>query len=151
MGVFTRIFGSASEGAIANAVERVLEDKLYDTIRTFTNLDTANERLRSINTQYKVLEETIAREKLDMKHKLGLERMRQEQEAEIAKERLEAQKDAIEAEKDLAVQAARFEAKAEALTETRETMKEFQETQKEMIESLLKALPSAEIFAKVGK
>ncbi len=146
MGIFTKFFGSTSEVAIAGAVERVLDAKLRDTIKTFTDLDAAKTQLSVIEERYTLMEIEIAREKLDLKHKLGLERQRQEQEAEIAKERLESQREAIEAEKDLAVQSARFEAKAEALEETRASVTKMMDRQESMIESLLGALPTAELF-----
>jgi len=151
MGIFTKIFGSASEVAIASAVERVLEDKLRDTIRDFANVGNLTEVIHTLKQQRAMLADEIAREKLDLKHKLGLERMRQEQDAEIAKERLQAQREAIEGERDLAVQAARFEAKAEALEETQEQLSKFTDRQEKMIESLLGALPTAELFKTVGE
>jgi len=151
MGIFTRIFGSQSEVAIARAVERVVEDKLRATIQTFATYDGLKASLQILKLEKASLEETIAREKLDMKHKLGLERMRQEQEAEMAEERLDAQRSQMEDERDLVMAKARFEAKEEALSESREMMSEFQDRQEKMIESLLKALPSAEIFASVKR
>jgi len=151
MGIFTRIFGSQSEVAIARAVERVVEDKLRETIHSFSQVDSLQGQLQELKRQRDTLFEDIEREKLDMKHKLGLERMRQEQEHEIANKRLDSLREQIEDEKELATKIARFEAKEEALVESREMMDSFQDRQEKMIESLLKALPSAEIFASVEK
>ena len=52
------------------------------------------------------------------------------------------------ADVDLAVKAAKLEAKTEATEEARKMMNEFQDRQEKMIDSLLKALPSAEILMK---
>jgi len=147
MGIFTRIFGSASEVAIASAVERVLEDRLRETLLSFGRVDTLEARLRELRREKETLEETITREKLDMKHKLGLERMRQQQEAEMALDKVEALRGMLDDEKDLAMATARFEAKEEALKESKEMMDGFQDRQEDMIKMLLKRLPSAELFA----
>lgn len=151
MGIFTRIFGSQSEVAIARAVERVVEDKLKETIQSFSAVGRLESQVRNLMDEKANLTETIAREKLDMKHKLGLERMRQQSEAEMAQERLEVQREQIEDEKDLAMATARFEAKEEALAESRTMMDGFQDRQEAMIKMLLKRLPSAEIFASIEK
>jgi len=149
MGIFTKIFGTQIEKDLAGAVERVVEDKLRATLQNFGRVDGLQDTIRALQSQKISLSEDIAREKLDLKHKLGLERMRQQQEAEIAKERLQVQREAIGAERDLAVKAARFEAKEEALEESRQMMDAFQDRQEKMIEHLLEALPSAELFKTV--
>ena len=151
MGIFTRWFGSQSEVAIARAVERVVEDKLRATLTSFSNVEGLRNLVDDLKRQKATLSEDIAREKLDMKHKLGLERMRQEQEAEMAQEKLKAERDRLGDERDLVMSKARFEAKEEALKESREMMDAFQDRQEEMIKMLLKRLPSAEIFASVER
>lgn len=149
MGIFTRVFGTQMEKDLATRAERIIERNIDATFNRFVDLDKARDQLHILRNEKATLSEDIAREKLDLKHKLGLERMRQQQDAEIAKERLDALREAIGAEKDLAVKAARFEAKEEALTETRAQLVEFQDRQEKMIEHLLEALPTAELFKQV--
>lgn len=150
MGIFTRIFGTQMEVDLARRAEKVVERTVFETFQRFASLEEMQSKLQQVKLAKDSLSEEIAREKLDMKHKLGLERMRQEQEAEMAQERLDAQREQIEDEKDLAMATARFEAKEEALKESKEMMDGFQDRQEEMIKMLLKRLPSAEIFANVG-
>jgi len=149
MGIFTKLFGSKIEKDLAEGAEASVNRTIRETFARFADVEGMNDQLQVLKQQKATLSEDIAREKLELRHKLGLERMRQAQEAEIASERLEAQKEAIETERDLAIQAARFEAKKEAMEETREAMKEFQDRQETMIQSLLEALPTAEIFKKI--
>ena len=104
------------------------------TFQKFDRLEVMRDQLHSLKREYNTLEEDIDREKLDMKHKLGLERMRQEQEAEMAEEKLDAQRSQMEDERDLVMAKARFEAKEEALSESREMMDDFQDRQEKMIE-----------------
>jgi len=151
MGIFTKIFGTQIEKELAQRAEQIIERNITNTFNRFVELDKARDQLHILRNEKATLAEDIAREKLDLKHKIGLERMRQKQEAEIAQERLDTQRKAIGAEKDLAVKAARFEAKEEALKETRVQMNEFQDRQEKMIEHLLEALPTAELFKTVGK
>ena len=149
MGIFTKIFGSQIEKDLAANAEKAVEKTVFECFQKFDRLEVMQGQLWELKREKETLSEDIAREKLDLKHKLGLERMRQQQEAEIAKERLQAQREAIGAERDLAVQGARFEAKAEALEESRQMMDAFQDRQEKMIEHLLEALPSAELFKTV--
>ena len=155
MGIFTKLFGSQIEVDVQNTVERVMNQKLNETMTAFGTIDelTAQkaklgDELYGMRREKETLADDMAREELAVKHKLGLERMRQEQEAEMAAKELDAQRARISADRDLAVKSAKLEAKTEATEEARAMMNEFQDRQEKMIDSLLKALPSAEILMK---
>ena len=151
MNFFSRFFKSQAEVAAERAVEDILSRQLKESISAIENVANLTQRVVRLTTEKDELETSISRRELDMKHKLGLERLRQEGEATLATDKLDALREQIEGERDLAVQAARFEAKSEAADEAREAMEEFRTSQDELIGRLLKALPSAEFMVTVDK
>lgn len=149
---------------VTHAVETILDQKLRETVTSLGTLDALTAEtarlsasVTALKREKQTLTADIDRERIDMKDKaerdetemkfkLGLERMRQEQDAELAKTDLQAQRLRIAADQKLAVETARLQAKTEAAEEAREQMADFQERQEKMIDSLLKALPTAELF-----
>ncbi len=150
MGFFT---GWLRQRDAVAAIEEVIDRKMRETVSALNSIDglaqekiVVESELSELRREHKHLSEDIERERLDVKYKLGLEKMRQEQEARIAQERLQNQRDQIEAEKSVAVREARLTAKEEATEEARVQMREFQDRQERMIGQLLDALPSAKII-----
>jgi DNA-binding protein YbaB len=171
MHIFTRFFRSKIEVDVENAVARVVERKLEEVIGAFENVDVltaersdADARRLDLESQIAGLEREAAtlqedmaveraqgaRDKLDVDHKLGLDKIRIEADGERAAKDLAAERRNMQAEQKVAVQSATLEAKTEAAKEAREQMKALMDRQENMIEKLLEAQPDHRIREKRG-
>lgn len=154
MGVFS---GWWRQRDVMNAVEQIIDTKLRESVTALMTVDELVERrteleleVHRLGEEKADLQSSIERERLDIQHKLGLEKMRQQQDAEIAQERLTALREDVEREKEIAIREARLVAKEEAIGEARQQMREFLDRQESMIGQLLQAVPKAEIFHRQG-
>ncbi len=174
MGLFHKLFGSQIETDVGRAVERVMHQKLHETLTAFSSLDELTEAkgrlqeevagLRRAKTtlaadvadERKKMEEalgdmaaTTARDKLNVEHALGLERMRMEQEQKVAEQELRNQRTLLEAEKGIGIREAKVEAKEEATKEARDLMDKQIAGLTGLVDTLTEALPSAKIITRI--
>ena len=154
MGIFS---GFWRQRDVLRAVESVLDSRLRETVTSLQSLDELVdqkaellEELDNIRRAHDGLAADIAIERRDIEHKLGLESLRQKQEAEMAALELASQKKLMAEEKRVAIDQARLEAKIEATEEARRQMAEFQNRQERMIGQLMDALPKATHFHRTG-
>ncbi len=171
MHIFTRFFRSKIEVDVENAVARVVEKKLEEVIGAFENVDVltaersdADARRLDLESQIAGLERDAAtlqedmaveraqgvRDKLDVDHKLGLDKIRIEADGERAQKDLAAERRQMQAEQKVAVQSAELAAKKEAAEEARDQMRSLMDRQEKMIEKLLEAQPDHRIREKRG-
>ncbi len=150
---FTRLFQNDNYAQAVSAVEEVVDRKLRETVSVLNSVDglvqekmVLESELDQLRRDSANLSSDIARERTDVSFKLGLEKLRQQQDAQIAQQQLQHQRDQIEAEKAVAIREARLAAKEEATEEARQQMRAFQDRQERMIGQLLEALPSAKII-----
>ncbi len=169
--LFTKFFRSKIEVDVENAVARVVEKKLEEVIGAFENVDNltaersdADKRRLDLESQIAGLEREAAtlqedmaveraqgaRDKLDVDHKLGLDKIRIESDEKRSQKDLAAERRQMQAEQKVAVQSAELEAKKEAAEEAREQMKSLMDRQENMIEKLLDAQPDHRIKEKRG-
>jgi hypothetical protein len=77
---------------VKDTVERISEDnvkKIDDMHRKFRTIESLEEEISKLKIEKSVKEEEFARRERDVTHKLGLERIRQEQDAEATKRTLQ--------------------------------------------------------------
>lgn len=156
MGLFTKLFGTQIELDIASSIERVMEGKLREAFAAIGSVEELasqkaklTSELHRLQREKETLSEDMTREKLTMEHKLGLERRRQEQDAGLAAAAIDAERVHLKSVMEIGIREAKVEAREEALKETRELMGEQIEGLTGLVDTLTKALPSAEIIAKV--
>lgn len=132
---------SAVQRGVSEAIRRFRGDldKLTDLDRLREEKATLNEQIEKLKLERDRKQEEFDRREREIEHKVGLERLRQEQERELA--RREASADARE------------ENQKQAEKSFDERMKFFRDElddQKELLHKVLERLPSAEIFAEIG-
>lgn len=144
---------TAIEGAVKEAIEKVLREHANATTEEIAALGT----IRQLRSTKERLEEEIAELKRQKKedereitHKLGLARLRQEAEAELAEEKLEAREEQMEREQEVAVKEARVAAKEEAMKRADELLGQQVERMERLVDTLVSALPKAEMIARMG-
>lgn len=164
MHMFTRFFRSKIEVDVENAVAKVVERKLGETLDAFRGVEKLTQERASLRDQLAGLKnekahiaeemererEKVKRERLDIDHKLGLDKMRIEQEADLSQRSLDAEREQMKAANEVAVQSAILKAQSEAAEEARNQMKELMDRQEEMIGKLLDAQPDHRIREKRG-
>lgn len=144
---------SKIEKAVEVAIERVLREHANATTEEIAALGT----IRQLRAQKERLENEIAELKLqhrqeerEIEHKVGLAKLRQEAEAEIAYEKLEAREEQLEAEKEVAVKEARVAAREEAMARAEELQGEHLARMEKMVGVLVAALPKAEMLVEMS-
>ena len=143
MGIFSR--KSSVEKSISDSVERVIVKYLTSAeneIKTFLQAGNLEERVKTLTTQLSSLqieksriEEDFTRREREIEHKLGLEKLRQEQDLELG---LREQSIKIK-EENLTADKARFEAQMKFMTER---MSKENDHLKAMMEDILAKLPT---------
>lgn len=159
-GWFRRGSGDRYAKGLEDALDSMLDRKVAewrDDLQAFKDVDTLRaqrnklvDQVDSLAVEIEKARKDVEREREEIEFDLGLEKRRQEQDHSFAQEELENQRKSFEAEKDLAVRGARIEAREEALKVAAEQNTEFLDRQEEMIKTLVKALPKAEILAKLS-
>ncbi len=156
---FRRGAGDRFSKGLEDALDSMLDRRVAewrDDLRAFRDVDKLRAQRNDLQDQVDVLSKKMAvarddieRERQEIEFDLGLEKRRQAQDHDFAQEELGGQRKSLEAEKDLAVRSARIEAREEALKVAAEQNTEFLDRQEKMIETLVAALPKAEILAKL--
>ena len=156
---FRRGTGDRYAKGLEDAMDSMLDRKVAewrDDLQAFKDVDSLRAERDSLVEQVDALAETMESARQDVEYerheiefKLGLEKRRQEQDAEFAQESLDHQRGQLDSEKEVAVRLARVEAREEALKETAEQQQMFLDKQAELIETLTDALPKAEILARL--
>lgn len=147
-------FDSKLEQSVTRTVKDILTKVLTDTettlgkIRSAFNLEgkikALQEELETLKIEKDRKDEQFARREREVEHKVGLERKRQEFEIQQARREVMVEVK----EKNLKKDKERFE---EQMDFHKEAMAEEVKSLRDMVGKLLKALPSAEIIARVGK
>lgn len=162
--MFTKFFRSRIEVDVENAVAKVVERKLGETLEAFQGVEkltqertSLRDTIADLNRQAVHLAEDMERERekvkrdhLEIDHKLGLDRMRVDQEQELAQRKLDAEREQMKAANEVAVKSAVLDAKATAAEDAREQMAALMDRQEEMIGKLLDAQPDHRIKEKRG-
>ena len=141
------------EEAVESAIERVLREHANATTEEIAALGT----IRQLRTQRDKLTDDIAELKLkqsqaerEIEHKLGLARLRQTAESDIAEAKLEAREKQMEALQEVAVGEAKIAAKEEAMKRADELLGEQVERMERLVDTLVEALPTASLVAEVS-
>lgn len=114
---------------VTASVERLLDDRLSETVTAINSVGALTEErhrlleeitglraeIDNLNEELATERATIERDRLGVEHKLGLEKVRQQQDAELAQKELDAARAQINMERDLAIKEARLPAAVEAL------------------------------------
>lgn len=151
-----RLFGTAEEAesqitdAVARVVERVLRENADLVDQELGALKTIRDLRREVEKQEAKLADLKAQQKekqREIDHKLGLHKQRVDQERELAKEKLEAQAERLERDHSVSVREAKVAAREEAMKEANRLLSEQMERMEGMVDTLVGALPKAEIMA----
>lgn len=141
------------EAAVEAAIERVLKEHASATTDEITALGT----IRKLRTERDNLTEDISdlkvrhkQEEREIEHKLGLARLRQEAEAELAEDKMDAREKQMTAMQSVAVGEAKVAAKEEAMAKADELLGAQVERMERLVDTLVKALPTAELVASIG-
>jgi len=144
---------SVTEVAVEDAVRRVLKEYSEATTEEIAALGT----IRKLRNEKEKLTEQISDLKLEnrqtereINHKLGLAKLRQEAEAELADGRLDAREEQMDKMRDVAVGEAKIAAREEAMKKADELLGEQVKRMERMVDTLVKALPSAEMVIAIG-
>lgn len=151
-----RIFRSETtkiEDAVESAIGRVLKEHASATTDELAALGT----IRKLRTERDKLTDSIAELELkhaqsdrEIEHKLGLARIRQEAESDIAEQKLEAREEQMVAMQAVAVGEAKVAAKEEAMKKADELLGAQVERMERLVDTLVKALPTAELVSTVA-
>ena len=156
---FRRGAGDRLSRGLEDALDLMLDRKVAewrDDLQAFKDVDSLRaerdklqKQVTELGSQMADARDEIDRERDEIEFNLGLEKRRQQQDADFAHEGLEHQRLQLDSEKEVAVRLARLEAREEALKETAEQQQMFLDKQAELIETLTDALPKAEILARL--
>jgi hypothetical protein len=142
------------EKAVESAIERVLKEHANATTEEIAALGT----IRKLRAERDRLTEDIAElnrkkreDEREIQHKLGLAKLRQEAEAELAEKKLGAREQQLEKEQAVAVKEARVAAKEEAMKRADELLGQQVERMEKLVDTLVAALPKAEMIANYGR
>lgn len=141
------------EALIADIIREAMDESIAAVTRKYASLKTVDslnaiklklqEEIETMKIEKAGMVEQHQREKREIEHKVGLHKMRQVQEIELAKR-----------EATVKAEEGNLEQKEEAFTERMEFFKEQLDTQvdylQDMMKDILKRLPSAEIIARIG-
>jgi hypothetical protein len=143
---------------IAETVTRAVNEIMTEYLKTAQDELSAVVQIRGLRREITDLEKKLAdlkekqtREEREIEHKIGLHRLRQEEEERLAKERLAAREKQLKEEAKVLAREGKVEAREEAMKRADELLGEQVARMERLVETLVKMLPSAEIYTEVSK
>jgi hypothetical protein len=153
LGLFKRETSKIEE-VVRKAVAEVMEEQAKATAREIGSLSSI-QRLRAekekLETEIAELKTQKKQDAREIEHKVGLAKIRQEAEAEIADKKLKARETELERTQKVAVQEAKVAAKEEAMKRADELLGQQVARMEKLVDTLVGALPKAEMMMTVER
>lgn len=153
-----RLFGRTkrAEAQITEAVANVVEHVLRENANLVGEELGAIETIRDLRREVRLQEDKLNRIRIQQKekereieHKLGLHKLRVEAERELAEDKINSTKARLERHHEVLVREAKVVAREEAMEEATRLMEGQMERMEKMVDTLVGALPKAEIMTKL--
>lgn len=142
------------EEIIEKVVRAVIEDTTAHAGLVLENVKTIAELEKmktSLQKEVDRLKETTAAKNREIEHKLGLAKMRMDQEQELRESMHKHQQEHITAMGDVRINEARIAAREEALKRSDEILGEHLKLLERLVNQLVEALPKAKISARISE